>query len=69
MGAGLVSPSVCQSTAKPSNRLLTTADMDSDAWVAEVKRIRGKSTPLSSVGLHALRDGCTGTIESTRNPA
>jgi hypothetical protein len=27
---------------KPSNKLLAAAELDSDTWVAEVKRIRGK---------------------------
>jgi hypothetical protein len=40
---------------KPSNKLLAVTDLDSDTWVGEVKRIRGKKQPLSSAGLHALR--------------
>jgi hypothetical protein len=31
-----------------------------------VKRIRGKKQPLSSAGLHALRDEYTRTIEPAR---
>jgi len=31
-----------------------------------VKRIRGKQQPLSSAGLHALRDEYTRTIEPAR---
>jgi hypothetical protein len=34
--------------------------------VAEVKRIRGKKQPLSSAGLHALRDEYTRNIELAR---
>ena len=34
--------------AKPSNKLLALADLDSNTWVSEVKRIRGKKQPLSS---------------------
>ena len=51
---------------KPSNKLLTLADLDSNTWVGEVKRIRGKKQPLSSAGLHALRDEYTRTIEPAR---
>ena len=40
--------------------------MDSNTWVSEVKRLRGKKQPLSSAGLHALRDEYTRTIEPTR---
>ena len=47
---------------KPSNKLLAATDLDSDTWVGEVKRIRGKKQPLSSAGLHALRDEYTRTI-------
>ena len=52
--------------AKPSNKLLAPAGLDSDTWVSEVKRIRGKKQPLSSAGLHALRDEYTRTIEPAR---
>jgi hypothetical protein len=51
---------------KPSNKLLAATDLDSDTWVAEVKRIRGKKQPLSSAGVHALRDEYTRTIEPAR---
>ena len=37
-----------------------------DNWVGEVKRIRGKKHPLSSAGLHALRDEYTGTLALAR---
>jgi len=33
---------------KPSNKLLAPTDLDSDAWVSEVKRIPGKKLPLRS---------------------
>jgi hypothetical protein len=33
--------------------------------LTELKRIRGKKQPLSSAGLHALRDEYTRTIEPT----
>ena len=33
---------------KPSTKLLTIAELDSDTWVGEVKRIRGKMLPLTA---------------------
>ena len=51
---------------KPSTKLLAVAELDSNTWVSEVKRIRGKKQPLSSAGLHALRDEFTRTIEPAR---
>jgi hypothetical protein len=51
---------------KPSNKLLAATELDSDTWVGEVKRIRGKKQPLSSAGLHALRDEYARTIEPAR---
>ena len=47
---------------KPSNKLLAAADLDSDTWVGEVKRIRGKKLPLTAAGVHALRDEYTRPI-------
>jgi hypothetical protein len=52
--------------AKPSLKLLTPIELDSDTWVAEVKRIRAKKQPLSSAGVHALREEYTRTIEPAR---
>jgi hypothetical protein len=43
-------------TEEPSYELLALAELDSNTWVSEVKRIRGKKQPPSSAGLHALRD-------------
>jgi hypothetical protein len=51
---------------KPSNKLLALAELDSDTWVGEVKRIRGKKLPLTAAGLHALRAEYTRTIEPAR---
>ncbi|MCX6928622.1 MAG: class I SAM-dependent DNA methyltransferase, partial [Verrucomicrobia bacterium] len=48
---------------KPSNKLLAVTELDSDTWVGEVKRIRGKKLPLTAAGVHALRDEYTRTIE------
>jgi hypothetical protein len=41
-------------------------DLDSNTWVAEVKRLRGKKQPLTAAGLHALWDEYTRTIEPAR---
>jgi len=54
------------SIEKPSNKLLALTDLDSNTWVSEVKRIRGKKQPLSSAGLHALRDEYARTIAPAR---
>ena len=51
-----------QAIEKPSNKLLALTDLDSNTWVSEVKRLRGKKHPLSSTGIHALRDEYTRTI-------
>ena len=53
---------------KPSNKLLALTELDSNTWVSEVKRIRGKTQPLSSAGLHALRDEYIRTLEPARAP-
>jgi hypothetical protein len=51
---------------KPSNKLLTVTELDSDTWVGEVKRIRGKKLPLTAAGVHALRDEYTRSVEPAR---
>jgi hypothetical protein len=51
---------------KPSNKLLAATDLDSDTWVAEVKRIRGKKLPLTAAGVHGLRAEYTRTIDPAR---
>jgi hypothetical protein len=51
---------------KPSNKLLALTDLDSDTWVAEVKRIRGKKRPLTAAGVRGLRDEYTRTLEPAR---
>jgi len=33
---------------KPSNKPLAVAELNSDTWVGEVKRIRGKKLPLTA---------------------
>ena len=51
---------------KPSNKLLAATDLDSDTWVSEVKRIRGKKQPLTAAGVQGLRAEYTRTIEPAR---
>ena len=48
---------------KPSSELLAVTDLDSDTWVAEVKRIRGKKLPLTAAGVQGLREEYTRSIE------
>ncbi len=54
---------------KPGNKLQALTDLDSDRFVAEVKRIRGKKLPLTAAGLQALRTEYTRTIEPARTLA
>ena len=51
---------------KPSNKLLTATELDSDTWVGEVKRIRGKKLPLTAPGVQGLRAEYTRTIDPAR---
>jgi len=51
---------------KPSNKLLALAEPDSKTWVSDVKRIRGKTQPLSAAGLQALRYEYTRTVAPGR---
>jgi hypothetical protein len=51
---------------KPSNKLLAATELDSDVWVGEVKRIRGKKRPLTAAGVRALRAEYIRTIEPAR---
>jgi hypothetical protein len=55
--------------AKASLKLQSPTELDSDAFVAEVKRIRGKKTPLSVAALNSLRDEHGRTIEPARAQA
>ncbi len=43
--------------------------MDSDGFVAEVKKIRGKKKPLTAAGLKALRDEYARSLEPARKLA
>ena len=51
---------------KPNNKLLALTELDSNTWLSEVKRIRGKKQPLSSASLQALRGEYTRTLEPAR---
>ena len=51
---------------KPGNKLQCLTGLDSDSFVAEVKRIRGRKLPLTAAGLSALREEYTRTIEPAR---
>ena len=53
---------------KPSNKLFAATDLDSDTWVSEVKRIRGKKQPLTAAGVQGLRAEYTRTIAPARAP-
>lgn len=48
--------------AEPSTKLQGPTDLDSDGFVAEVKRIRGKKKPLSLAALRSLREEHERTI-------
>jgi hypothetical protein len=54
---------------KPSLKLQSPVELDSDAFVGEVKRVRGKSKGLSAVALKNLRDEYARTIEPARTLA
>jgi len=54
---------------KASLKLQVPTELDSDAFVAEVKRIRGKKNPLSAAALKSLRDEHARTIEPARAQA
>jgi len=51
---------------KPGNKLQSLTTLDSDTFVAEVKRIRGKKLPLTAASLQALRQEYTNTIAPAR---
>lgn len=52
--------------AKPSQKLQAVADLDADAFVAEVKKGRPKGAALSSSGLKQLRDEYATSVEPLR---
>ena len=51
---------------KPSLKIQNPVALDSDALVAEVKKLRGKKKPLTAAGLKALRDEDLQTIAPAR---
>ena len=51
---------------KPSQKLQDPITLDSDALVAEVKKLRGKSKPLTAAALKALRDEDAHTLAPAR---
>jgi hypothetical protein len=54
---------------KPSQKLAALTDLDSGAFVAEVKKLRGKKQPLTAATLAALRDEHTRSIAPARQQA
>lgn len=66
-------PQRLQNRAAPTS-LLPEGDggaheLDSDTWVGEVKRVRGKKQPLTAAGVQGLRAEYTRTIELARTLA
>ena len=51
---------------KPSNKLQALTDLDSDTFITEVKRIRGRKLPLTAASLQALREEHTRSIDPAR---
>jgi SAM-dependent methyltransferase len=51
---------------KPSNKLLALTELDSNTWVSEVKRLRGKKQPLTAAGVQGLRAEYIRSIEPAR---
>ena len=50
----------------PSMKLRDPVSLDSDAFVSEVQKVRGKSQPLTSSALKQLREEHARTIEPAR---
>ncbi len=51
---------------KPSQKLAALTNLDSDAFIAEVKKLRGKKQPLTAASLQALREEHTRSIDPAR---
>jgi len=51
---------------KPSMKLQSPTALDSDAFVAEVKKLRGKKNPLSAAALKGLREEYVRSIEPAK---
>ena len=49
--------------------LQSPTELDSDGFVAEVKKLRGKKRPLSAAALKSLREGHSRTIEPAQRLA
>ena len=54
---------------KPNTALASPLIMDSDEFVSQVRKIRGKKNPLSAAGLKALRDEYERTIQPAKELA
>lgn len=54
---------------KPGDKLQALTNLDTDRFVAEVQRVRGRKLPLTAAGLQALRTEYTRTIEPARTIA
>jgi len=52
--------------AKPSKKLQDPVGLDSDSFVAEVKKLRGRAKPLTAAALKALRDEDSQTLAPAR---
>jgi hypothetical protein len=51
---------------KPGTKLQSAVELESDTWVGEVKRVRGKGLPLTAAGVQGLRAEYARTIEPAR---
>jgi Eco57I restriction-modification methylase/Putative RNA methylase family UPF0020 len=51
-----------QGVDEPSKRLKGFLDLDSDGFITEIRKLRGKKNPLSSAALRALREEFTQTV-------
>jgi len=51
---------------KPSNKPLAVAELNSDTWVGEVKRIRGKKLPLTAAHAPRAPRSDASTLEPAR---
>ncbi|MBI3466216.1 MAG: hypothetical protein HY000_24645 [Planctomycetes bacterium] len=54
---------------RPNTKLHSPTELDSDGFVAEVKKLRGKKRPLSAAALKSLRDEHARTIEPAQRLA
>jgi hypothetical protein len=59
-------PRIHAGQPKGAHEWAAATELDSDTWVGEVKRIRGKKLPLTAAGVHALRAEYTRTIAPAR---